>query len=1020
MAPRSGRPLAPLGALLLAIFLLASQTLAASAALGIDFGTEYIKAALVKPGTPIDIVLTKDSRRKELATIAFKPAGSSPQTGAYPERVYGSDAAALAARFPADVYPNLKTLLGAVVEDAVVQEYAARHPALKLQSLDGRQTAAFKSGAFSADFEPWSVEELLAMQLQSIQKNAELEAGSGFTVRSAVITVPPFYTTEEKRAVHMAAELAGFRVLSLISDGLAVGLQYATTRQFPNIHEGGKPEHHLVFDMGAGSTKATIMKFQSKSVKDVGRFNKTVQEIAVLGAAWDRTLGGDAFNSLIVDDMLAQFVDSKGAKAASVTPEGVKSHGRAVAKLSKEAERLRQILSANADTQGSFEGLYEDVDFKYKITRADFEGMTKAHADRVAEVVKNALKAAQLEVIDLSSVILHGGASRTPFVQKALEGVIGAADKIRSNVNSDEAAVLGAGFRAAKLSPGFRVKDIHASEGTGYASGIRWVGPNGKEQHQRLWTAVSPVGGPTKEVTFANTEDFSITFFQTVDGQDRDVKTLITKNLTATVAELKDKHACPEGVAVKIGVKLQDKDGEVTIAKVTAECEIETKDGLIDGVKNLFGFGKKEQAPLNEDKPAEASSPESSATSAGESADASQASSAAPAEESVKPAPSKQVIIIPVQHELESASVPQLSKDARKAIQDRLKAFDKSDRDRRAREEALNLLEAYTYRVREMLDNDGFVAAAKKQERADLDAKSSDAGDWIYGDGADAPKDEFTKRLNELKAIAEPIQARIRETAERPGAIKGVKDAITQVDFFVKTMLEQLQEYEAWESSSSASAAAAATESPQPIVDEFADLEDTDPLEPPVGSVEEMIKEQGPAPPLYSREDIETLQKARDEASQWLGEKGAEQTALGPTDDPVILVNDLRARKEDLEKLALDTAMAGMRGFESKAKKIAKDQEAKQKGGGRKTKPTVTPRGKATKPGKASKQEETPAAGEAREEEQPQPGVEGEDAKAEEKVEEKVVEEKVEKAKGESGPPPSKEEEKEYLEKDEL
>src|SRR5690606_3172629 len=112
----------------------------------------------------------------------------------------GSDAVSLSARFPADVYPNLKTLLGLPVDDPVVQEYAARHPALQLQSHPTRGTAAFKSSAVSPDEEPWTVEELLAMELQSIQKNAEAAAGDGTTVRNIVLTVPPFYTAEEKRA----------------------------------------------------------------------------------------------------------------------------------------------------------------------------------------------------------------------------------------------------------------------------------------------------------------------------------------------------------------------------------------------------------------------------------------------------------------------------------------------------------------------------------------------------------------------------------------------------------------------------------------------------------------------------------------------------------------------------------------------------------------------------------------------------------------------------------------------------
>lgn len=86
--------------LLGAVFLLATNAMAASAVLGVDLGTEYIKAALVKPGMPLDIVLTKDSRRKETSAVAFKPAPGGAQAGQLPERAYGADAIALSARFP--------------------------------------------------------------------------------------------------------------------------------------------------------------------------------------------------------------------------------------------------------------------------------------------------------------------------------------------------------------------------------------------------------------------------------------------------------------------------------------------------------------------------------------------------------------------------------------------------------------------------------------------------------------------------------------------------------------------------------------------------------------------------------------------------------------------------------------------------------------------------------------------------------------------------------------------------------
>src|ERR1700759_5644278 len=113
--PRPGRRkiFAPSLLPLLLLFFLSTTAQAASDVLGIDLGTEYLKAAIAKPGSPIEIVLSKDSKRKEAATLAFKPSrAQNKDDDAFPERLYGGDAAALSARFPSDVYPNLKSLLG--------------------------------------------------------------------------------------------------------------------------------------------------------------------------------------------------------------------------------------------------------------------------------------------------------------------------------------------------------------------------------------------------------------------------------------------------------------------------------------------------------------------------------------------------------------------------------------------------------------------------------------------------------------------------------------------------------------------------------------------------------------------------------------------------------------------------------------------------------------------------------------------------------------------------------------------
>lgn len=919
------------------VFFLASQVLAVSAVLGVDLGTEYIKAALVKPGIPLDIVLTKDSRRKETAAVAFKPSRGGAQEGQYPERLYGSDAMALTARFPGEVYPNLKTLLGLPVDDPLVQEYAARHPSLQIEAHSDRNTVAFKSNAVSEKEGSWLVEELLAMELQSIQKNAEVAAGEGSTIRSIVLTVPPFYTAEEKRAIQSAAELAGLRVLSLVSDGLAVGLNYATSRQFPNVNEGAKPEYHMVFDMGAGSTKASVLKFQSRNVKDVGKFNKTIQEVQLLGSGWDRTLGGDALNNLIIDDMITQFVDSKGAKKASVTAEGVRGHGRAMAKLAKEAERVRHVLSANQNTAASFEGLYEDVDFKYKITRADFEALTGTNAARVGVAVNDALKMSGLDIADIDSVILHGGASRTPFVQKALETVVGSPDKLRSNVNSDEAAVFGAGFRAAELSPSFRVKEIRISEGTSYPTIMEWTGARGKEQTQRLWTPISPIGGPTKEFTFPEENDFTATFYQQVGTHSKNVKSFTTKNLTASLASLKETYpSCVDsGVFFRVGAELNGENGEVEIVKAAVECEAEVKEGLMDGVKNLFGFGKKEQEPLNADEESaetetvdaaekaaddtEASSTADAESSESQGSEPATAESSGSTEEMKGDAKKLELVSIPVDFTTAKLGTPELTKDQLAASKDRLKAFATSDKARIQREEVLNQLEAYTYKIRDLLEDEAFVGASTEVERTKLGEKSSEVSDWLYGDGADANKDELKAKLKELQDMANPVQKRAVEAEKRPELLVKLKDTVTKTFEFLELTRKQIKDYEDWHASNSATPSEAA-ETPS---GEFDGLED-DSTEK---TMDDVLEERGPVPPLYKYEDLDELQKITTTTDEWLKEMEPKQDALSTTTDPVLLVKDLQSKLQKIEMVGKDLSLKGVKNYEAKNKKAKKDKK---------------------------------------------------------------------------------------------
>lgn len=904
------------------VFFLSFSTPAAaagSAVIGIDVGTEYLKAALVKPGIPLEIVLTKDSKRKESAAVAFKPTREA--NAPFPERFYGGDALALAARYPDDVYVNLKTLLGLPFENGdneVVKTYHNRYPALKLESAGERGTVGLRSNRLgeAEKKDAFLVEEILAMQLKQIKANADDLAGKGSDIKDAVITYPSFYTAEEKRSLLLAAELAGLNVDAFVTDGLAVGLNYATSRTFPVVTDGQKPEYHVVFDMGAGSTTASVLRFQGRSVKDVGKFNKTIHEVHVLGEGWDRSLGGDSLNDLIVDDMVAALAEDKKLKDR-VTVADIKAHGKTMARIRKDAEKVRQVLSANTETGASFESLYEeDLNFKYRITRSKFEELAEQHIARVATPLQQALAAAGLQLNDIDSVILHGGAIRTPFVQKELERVCGSS-KVRTSVNADEAAVFGAAFKGAALSPSFRVKDIRANDASGYAVVLKWPSEN-KERQQKLFTPTSQVG-PEKQVTVKNLDDFDFSFFHQIPSGDSLVESPLlgvhTQNLTASVGKLKEDFGCSEAnITTKFTIRLSPVDGLPEVVSGSVSCEVENaKKGIVDDVKGFFGLGSKKdgQEPLGEDGEAKESitlEAEESQTSTTSSAD--ETTSTASAKESKKAVPQIKLETIPISFTSSPLGVPAPSSEELARIQSRLNAFDTSDRNRILREEALNELEAFIYRSRDLIEDEEFVNVVKEDQLAALKEKVATASDWLYGEGDDATTADFKEKLKSLKDIVSPALKRKSENSDRPARVETLQDALKNAKTIIDVMQKQIDQDEELYSSSASASSATETESSTTTSssatastsDSFEDLEEDPYASSSKTTTSAKPRPTGPKYSVFQPSDLAGLTKTYESANTWFEAQLALQEKLTVSDDPALVVADIESRLKELQR----------------------------------------------------------------------------------------------------------------------
>lgn len=892
----------------LLLLLFTSTASAASAVLGIDLGNSYIKAAIVKPGTPLDIVLTKDSKRKEAAAVVFKPTAGAPlEVGTFPERLYGGDALALGGRFPGDVYTNLKTLLGVASGESgtsALTEFNVRSPAVKVRAMEEIGTTGFQSGAFSDKEKPWTVEELLGMELKNIRGNAEAMAGKGSRITDAVITIPAFYTADERRAVERAADLAGINVMSLVSDGLAVGIDYAVKRTFGSLSKGEKPEIHLVFDMGAASTTATILRFQGRDVKDVGRYNKTIQEVTVLGTGWDRTLGGNTLNGLVADFLVDEFV--KKAGSSGITAAEVKEHGRTASKLWKEAERARQVLSANSDVRSSFEGFYKDIDFAAKLSRAQFEDMAESFASRIDGPIKQALDAAKLTVGDLDSVILHGGIIRTPFVQKKLESIVGKSAEVRTNVNSDESAAFGAAFKAAGLSPSFRVKEIRDTDVAIYPAGTTQV-IDGKLRQQKLFVPTSQTGA-AKQITFKNHDDFDFGLYQQVDNVDRPTLEVQTTNLTASVTALNEKFGCAkDDIATKFSIRLSPIDGIPEVVSGSVSCEVEGtgKTGTFgDSVKGMFGFGSKkgDQEPLGDVGEAPVEELKSKSTSSGSG------KSAATESASVKDTkPKKRTEVINVGFTSSPQGLPQPSPAETQRMKDRLAAFDRSDKSRVLREEALNVLEGFTYRTRDLLSDVGFEGASTEAIRSQLSTLLSTTSEWLYGEGATATTEILKSKLSDLKALVDPVQKRREETAARPEKVAMLQKALESTKSLAEMVKDQVAKAaEASSLAAKSEAAASASSSTASTTSTTASVDDLDDLEEPETSSTTTTAKPSPSVfTTYTNEDVTSLSEVYESVSSWLTSKAAEQDKLAAYEDPVLTVAEVDAKAEQLNKVMM-------------------------------------------------------------------------------------------------------------------
>ncbi|MBF7083804.1 molecular chaperone DnaK [Desulfallas sp. Bu1-1] len=394
---------------------------------GIDLGTTNSVVAVMEGGKPVVIVNAEGSRTTP-SVVAFKEDG---------ERLVGQVARRQSVLNPANTLYSVKRFIG-----RRYSEVAEERELVPYKVVPGPNDAV----RFEVRGKLYAPEEISAMVLRKLVDDASKYLGEKVT--DAVITVPAYFNDAQRQATKNAGKIAGLNVLRIINEPTAAALAYGLDKK--------ANQTILVFDLGGGTFDVSIL--------EVG---DGVFEVKATNG--DTHLGGDDFDKAIVDWMAGEFKKDYGID--------LRNDKQALQRLTEAAEKAKIELSSTLETQISLPFITADASgpkhLEMKLTRAKFDDLTHHLVERCRGPVKAALADARLTEKDIDEVILVGGSTRIPAVQRLVREMTGGKDP-HQGVNPDEVVAVGAAIQGGVLAG--EVKDVLLLDVTPLSLGVETLG----------------------------------------------------------------------------------------------------------------------------------------------------------------------------------------------------------------------------------------------------------------------------------------------------------------------------------------------------------------------------------------------------------------------------------------------------------------------------------------------------------------------------------------------------------------